>query len=80
MDKLDKQHIDLKPLTLVRWNYEGLPEHWRKSNPNPYEGMTFMYFGEVTLMDGHSYLQCVETGKPYILHTDTLIPLTEEEL
>jgi hypothetical protein len=70
----------IKPLTLVKWDYESLPENWRKENPNPYEGMTFMYFGEVDKMEGHSFLQCRKTGKPFILHTDELLPLTEDEL
>ena len=70
----------IKPLTLVKWDYESLPENWRKENPNPYDGMTFMYFGEVNEMEGHSFLQCMKTGKPFILHTDELIPLTEDEL
>jgi hypothetical protein len=70
----------IKPLTLVKWDYESLPENWRKENPNPYEGMTFMYFGEVDKMEGHSFLQCMTTGKPFILHTDELLPLTEDEL
>ena len=70
----------IKPLTLVKWDYENLPENWRKENPNPYDGMTFMYFGEVNEMEGHSFLQCMKTGKPFILHTDELIPLTEDEL
>lgn len=70
----------IKPLTLVKWDYESLPENWRKENPNPYEGMTFMYFGEVNEMEGHSFLQCMKTGKPFILHTDELLPLTEDEL
>lgn len=70
----------IKPLTLVKWNYESLPKEWRKDNPNPYEGMTFIYFGEVDKMEGHSFLQCMKTGKPFILHTDELIPLTEDEL
>lgn len=87
LDNTDKKlHISdvitssIKPLTLVKWDYESLPENWRKENPNPYDGMTFMYFGEVNEMEGHSFLQCMKTGKPFILHTDELIPLTEDEL
>jgi hypothetical protein len=71
---------DLKTLTLVKWNYDSLPEQWRDKNPNPYEGMIFMYFGEVNGMKAHSFLQCIKTGKPFILHTDKLLPLTEGEL
>jgi hypothetical protein len=83
LDNTDKKlHISdvitssIKPLTLVKWDYESLPENWRKENPNPYDGMTFMYFGEVNEMEGHSFLQCMKTGK----HTDELLPLTEDEL
>lgn len=70
----------LKTLTLVKWNYNSLSEQWRDKNPNPYEDMVFMCFGEVDGMKGHSFLQCMKTGKPFILHTDQLIPLTEDEL
>jgi hypothetical protein len=70
----------IKPLTLVKWNYESSPKEWRKKNPNPYKDMVFMYFGEVDKMKGHSFLQCMKTGKPFILHTDELLPLTEDEL
>jgi len=70
----------IKPLTLVKWDYESLPENWRKDNPNPYKDMTFIYFGEVNGMEGHSFLQCMKTGKPFILHTDELLPLSEDEL
>lgn len=78
--KLHISDVSIKPLTLVKWNYESLPKEWRKDNPNPYEGMTFIYFGEVDKMEGHSFLQCMKTGKPFILHTDELLPLTEDEL
>lgn len=78
--KINSDMINIKPLTLVKWDYESLPENWRKQNPNPYEGMTFMYFGEIDKMEGHSFLQCMKTGKPFILHTDELLPLTEDEI
>jgi hypothetical protein len=69
-----------KALTLVKWDYESFPEEWKKENPNPYENMTFIWFGEIHNMKGHSFLQCLETGKPFILHTDELLPLSEEEI
>ncbi len=71
---------NIKPLTLVKYDYESLPEKWKSENPNPYKGMTFIYFGEVDKMIGHSYVQCIKTGKPFILHTDELLLLTENEL
>lgn len=79
-NKLDKARTDLKKLTLVKWDYDGLPVQWRDKNPNPYKDVVFMHFGEVNGMKGHSFLQCMETGKPFILHTDQLISLTEDEL
>ena len=79
-NNLDKQYTDLLPLTLVKWDYDSLPKEWRDTNLNPYKDVVFMYFGEVNQMDGHSFVQCMETGKPFILHTDQLIPLTEDEL
>jgi len=75
MKKDSKKNSSIKPLTLVKWGYESLPG-WS----NPYKDMTFIYFGEVTGMEGHSFVQCMETGKPFILHTDELLPLTEDEL
>jgi hypothetical protein len=80
MNRLYKHYIVLKPLTLVKWDYDNLPKEWRNKNPNPYKDMVFMYLGEVNKMDGHSFLQCMETGKPFVLHTDSLIPLTKDEL
>ena len=80
MNKLDQQYTELLPLTLVKWNYDSLPEEWRSKNPNPYGDITFIYFGEVNGMKGHAYLQCIKTGKSFILHTDELLPLTEDEL
>lgn len=77
---MDKSHNDIKPLTLVKWDYESLPEEWKAKNPNPYKDKIFMFMGEVTKMEGHSFLQCMETGKPFILHTDELLPLNEDEL
>jgi hypothetical protein len=73
------KETDLKTLTLVKWDYDGLPEQWRDKNPNPYKDMVFMYFGEVDGMKGHSFLQCMKTGKPFILHTEQLMSLTENE-
>lgn len=79
MRKKKKQKI-IPPLTLVRWDYERLPESWRKNNPNPHHNTTFIYFGEITNQPGHSYVQDAKTGIPQVFHTSDLIVLTEEEV
>jgi len=78
--KIKKRKKQLQPLTLVKWNYDNMPEFWKKDNPNPHIKTTFVYFGEIPNMLGHAYVQCVKTGKPQVFHTVDLIPLTEEEL
>lgn len=72
--------MNLKPLTLVKYNYDALPDSWKKTNPNPYQGVDFMYHGEVSNMKGHAYCINMKNGMPYILHTINLIPLTPDEI
>ena len=71
--------MELKFLTLVKYDYNSLPERWKESNENIYKGMTFVYFGEIPQMPGHSYVQEIKTGKPRVFHTESLLPLTDEE-
>lgn len=68
--------MTLKALTLVKYHISDVPENCQ----NLFVGMTFIYFGEVTNMAGHSVCQDIKTGKPYILHTENLVELTEDEL
>jgi hypothetical protein len=72
--------VAIYQLTIVKWDYDSRPEEWKKGNPNPYEGLTFMYIGEINKMQGHSFTLEMKSGKPYVLHTEELLPLTEEEL
>jgi hypothetical protein len=44
---------EIKPLTLVKWDYDGLPKEWKQKNPNRFKGMTFMYFGGVNGMKSY---------------------------
>lgn len=67
-------------IKLVKYDYNSLPEEWKKDNPNPFEGFVFACFGEIKGMIGHSYCQDIKTGLPVILHTDNLLELTEEKL
>lgn len=67
-------------IKLVKYDYNSLPEEWKKDNPNLFEGVVFACFGEIKTMNGHSYCQNIKTGIPVIIHTDNLIELTEEEL
>ena len=70
----------IKPMTLVKWNYDALPLEWKKNNSNPYKDMAFIYLSEVTNMKDHAYCQCIETGKPYFLHSDELVEITQDEM
>ncbi len=57
----------MKKGTLVKYDYESLPEEWRILNPNIFDGITFIYLSKVRKMKGHVYLQDISSGKPYIL-------------
>lgn len=65
---------------LVKYNYDSFPEEWKKENSNSFEGIVFACLGEVENMKGHSYCTDIKTGFPYVLDTDNLLELTEEEL
>jgi len=67
-------------IALVKYNYDSMPEKWKEQNKNPHQRQVFALLGEIQGMEGHSYVQDIHTGKSYILHTDNLIPLTENEL
>jgi hypothetical protein len=70
----------MNKITLVKYNYDSLPTEWKKENPNKYEGITFAFLGEVKGLEGHGYYQDVDSGKSYMLHLDSMVELTEEEL
>jgi hypothetical protein len=70
----------MNKIKLVKYDYESLPENWRRNNPNPFKDQIFALIGEIENMPGHSYLQNIKTGIPIILHTDNLIELNEDEL
>lgn len=72
--------IFIKPLTLVKYDYESLPDEWKEKNENPHEGKTFIYIGEVNKMKYHGYVQCLKNGKGYIFDIHNLKELTDEEL
>ena len=66
---------------LVKYNLEDLPECTHIADAYSYlRNTTFACFGEIKDMKGHSYCQDIKTGIPIILHTDSLIDLTEDEL
>jgi hypothetical protein len=69
----------MEPVTLVKYDYDSFPDDWKKSNPNPYEGVVFAYLGKIVNMPGHVYVQDIMTGKSEILHEENLLVLTEEE-
>ena len=67
--------------SLVKYDFNSLPESWRKEHPtNLYEGIVFVYFGEIPNMKGHCYVQDIKTGKGYIFHPFNVIELNEEEI
>ena len=70
----------MKKLTLVKYNYDSFPETWRKNHPNEFKDVVFIYFGEVVNMPGHVYLQNIKTGKPTILHEESVVALSDEEV
>lgn len=67
-------------LTLVKYNYESFPKEWKNRIPNKFEGMDFVFLGEIKNMEGHGYYQHIESGKPYILHIENMVELTEDDL
>ena len=67
-------------IKLMKYDYDSLPEDWKKKNPNKFEGITFACLGGVEKMNGNGYYQDIKSGKPYILDIDNMKELTEEEL
>ena len=72
--------MKIKKRSIVVYDYESLPQHWKDLNKNLFKDTVFMYLGEVSNMKGHAYLQNIKTGIPTILHIGNLRVLTEEEL
>lgn len=70
----------LKPLTLIKYDYESFPKEWKDKNKNDHKDKTFIYIGEVNKMKHHGYVHCLKSGKPYIFDIHNLKELTEEEL
>lgn len=70
----------LKPLTLVKYDYDSFPKEWKDKNKTTHKNKTFIYIGEVNKMKHHGYVQCLKSGKPYIFDIHNLKELTDEEL
>jgi hypothetical protein len=72
----------MKPrqFALVKYNWDSFPIEWRERNENKFEGFVFCYLGDIPNMQGHSYVQDINTGLGYIFHPSSLIELTEEEV
>lgn len=66
--------------SLIKYNYENMPEDWKTHNPHPYPDVTFIYLGEIPNMPGHCYCQDIKTGKGHIFHPADCIVLTEEDV
>lgn len=69
----------MKNRTLVKYDYESMPKDWKEKNKNPFKDVTLIYLGEIPNMEGHCYLQNINTGLPAILHVGNIIALTEED-
>lgn len=70
----------MKHCTLVKYDYDKFPSDWKEENPNIYEGMSFLYLGEVPNMKGHSYVLSMDSGIPLIFHTENLIEISDDEV
>jgi hypothetical protein len=70
----------LKKIKLVKYDYDSFPEDWKKSHANEFVGFVFAVLGKVDKMPGHVYCQEIKSGKPFILHEESLLALTKEEI
>ena len=70
----------MKPNTLVKYNYEDLPEDWKEKNDNPFSGVHFLFLGEIPNMKGHAACISLTDNKVYIFDIDNIKKATEDEL
>jgi hypothetical protein len=66
-------------IKLVKYDYDSLPESWKKINPPEYD-KRFVFLGEIEQMEGLGYYQDIVTGKPYIFDIESMKDLTEDEV
>jgi hypothetical protein len=71
--------MKIRKLSLVKYDYDSLPEQWKKEHTDLYKNQVFCYIGIIPNMPGHSYCQDIKTGKGHIFHPESLKELTEEE-
>lgn len=69
--------MTLEPITLVKYT---LPEDSSTHIYNPHKDSLFMYLGEISNMNGFAYCNEVRTGRPCLLESEYLIPLTKGEI
>ena len=72
--------MKIRKRCLCKYNYTNYPESCKSGDWDKYKGMTFFNHGKVAGMKGHSFVQNIDTGICYVLSTDSLIELTEDEL
>jgi len=70
----------MKPNTLVKYNYEDLPEDWKEKNSNPFEGVLFLFIGETPNIKDHASCISLTDNKVYIFDIDNIKKAMEEEL
>lgn len=70
----------MKPNTIVKYNYEDIPEEWKGKSFNPFSGVHFLFLGEITNMKGHAPCISLTDNKVYIFDIDNIKKVTEEEL
>ena len=70
----------MKPLTLVKFDFDGIPESYHKDYPfTPLD--RFIYLGDIVQMPGHCVVTRVSDGRVFnCFHTESFIALTDDEV
>lgn len=70
----------MKPNTIVKFNYDGLPEEYHNKYPFNSDDI-YVYLGDIKQMPEHCIVVDLKTGKIYCgYHTENFIELTEDEV
>jgi len=70
----------MKSLTLVKFDFDGVPESYHKKYPF-IDTDVFVYLGNIVQMPGHCVVTRMSDGKIFNgFHTDSFIELEEDEV